>query len=170
MAPDPDSPAARARAIALRALASRARTEAQLRARLSRAGLDGEADGVVGWLLGLGYLDDEGYARARARSLLAPGRLGPRLAERRLVAEGVAPGSAREAVAGALDEVSRDGGEPAEVALCRALAERRAPGTAPGALDPRGRARLARFLLGRGFAGPVVARVVGLFSDVDGES
>lgn len=167
--PDPDSPAARARAIALRALAARARTEMQVRARLSRAGLDAEADGVVAWLLGLGYLDDAAYARARARSLLAPGRLGPRLAERRLVAEGVASGPAREALAAALAEAGGSG-EPGEVVLCRSLAARRAPGGDPGALGRREQARLARFLLGRGFAGPVVARVVGLFADADGES
>jgi regulatory protein len=167
--PDPDSPAARARAIALRALAARARTEAQVRARLARDGLDAEADGVAAWLRGLGYLDDAAYARARARSLLAPGRAGPRLAERRLVAEGVAPGPAREAVAAALAEGGGPG-EPGEVALCRVLAARRAPGGDPGALAPRDRARLARFLLGRGFAGPVVARVVGVRADGDGES
>jgi regulatory protein len=166
--PDPDSPAARARAIALRALAARARTEAQVRARLARAGLAGEADGVVAWLRGLGYLDDAAYARARARSLLAPGRLGPRLAERRLLAEGILPGPAHEAVAAALGE-GGGAGEPAELALCRALAARRAPGGDPGGLDPRGRARLARFLLGRGFAGPVVARVTGLRADQDRE-
>jgi hypothetical protein len=34
-------------------------------------------------------------------------------------------------------------------------------------LDDRARARLARWLLGRGFAGPVVARVVGTFDDSD---
>jgi regulatory protein len=171
VAPEPDSPVARARAIALRALAARARTEAQVRARLSRAGLDAAADEVVAWLLGLGYLDDAAYAGARARSLVAPGRLGPRLAERRLVAEGVSPGEAREAVAAALAEAGggADGGA-AEVALCRALAQRRAPGADLAALDERARARLARFLLGRGFAGPVVARVIGLCADADRES
>lgn len=171
MAPEPDSPVARARATALRALAARARTEAQLRARLSRDGLDAVADEVVAWLLGLGYLDDAAYARARARSLVAPGRLGPRLAERRLVAEGVSPERAGEAVASALAEAGGGaGGGAAEVVLCQALARRRAPGGDLGALDERARSRLARFLLGRGFAGPVVARVLGLYADADRES
>ena len=171
MSPEPDSPVARARATALRALAARARTEAQVRARLSRAGLEAVADEVVAWLLGLGYLDDAAYARARARSLVAPGRLGPRLAERRLVAEGVSPERARDAVASALAEAGGGaGGGAAEVVLCQALARRRAPGEDLGALDERARARLARFLLGRGFAGPVVARVLGLFVDADRES
>jgi regulatory protein len=55
----------------------------------------------------------------------------------------------------------------AETALCRALAERRAKGVPIASLDERARARLARWLLGRGFAGPVVARVVGTFDDSD---
>ncbi len=145
--PSDDPRLARAKAIALRTLASRARTTSQIRARLAKDDLEDQADAVVAWLCGLGYLDDAAYARARARSLLAHGRAGPRLAARRLAA--------------AVDDVAEGAGE---VALCRALAERRAKG-AVAALDVRGRQRLARFLLGRGFAGPVVARVVGLWED-----
>jgi len=154
-------PLARAKAIALRYLASRARTTSQVRARLAKDGLEDHADAVVGWLGKLGYLDDVAYARARARSLLTHGRAGPRLAERRLVASGIAQGPAREAIAAAIQDATY--GTP-EIALCRALAERRANG-AVADLDVRGRQRLARFLLGRGFAGPVVARVVGLWDD-----
>jgi regulatory protein len=163
---DPQTPLSRARALALRALAARARTEAQLRARLARAGLEEAADEVVEWLRGLGYVDDAAYARARARSLLAPGRAGPRLAERRLLAAGVPAERARAAVAEATAEAGAEEGEGAgELALCRALARRRAPD--PEALDERGRARLARFLLGRGFSGAVVARVVGVWADAE---
>ena len=84
-----EPPRERARALALRLPRLRARTEAELRARLARAELGDEADGVVAWLRGLGYLDDVALARARARSLTAPGKLGPRGAERRLAAAGV---------------------------------------------------------------------------------
>ncbi|WP_242346266.1 regulatory protein RecX [Anaeromyxobacter terrae] len=162
--PDDAPPLARAKALALRFLASRARTEAQVRARLAKAELSAEADAVVGWLRGLGYLDDAAYARARARALVAPGRLGPRLAERRLRAAGIPDAAARAAIAGAIGDASAEG-EGGEVALCRALAERRARGAALSALDDRARQRLARFLLGRGFAGPVVARVLGIWED-----
>jgi regulatory protein len=161
------TPLARAKGIALRYLASAARTEAQVRARLARAELAPEADEVVAWLLRLGYLDDAAYARARARALVARGRLGPRLAEKRLVAAGVERGRARAAVAGALTgegEGERGGGD-AEAALCRALAERRARTADLAGLDARARSRLARFLLGRGFSGPVVARVLGMWED-----
>lgn len=163
--PDPEQALQRARAVALRFLAAAARTEQQVRARLAKAGLPDQADAVVAWLRDLRYLDDEAYARARARALTAPGRLGPRAAERRLLAAGVPGAAARAAVAAALSE---DGGEAAR---CRALAERRARGTPLGALDDRARARLARFLLGRGFSGAAVARTLGGFEDreLDGQ-
>ncbi len=150
-------PLQRARALALRYLAAAARTEAQVRSRLGKADLAGQADAVVGWLRDLRYLDDGAYARGRARSLIASGRVGPRVAERRLLRAGVGAGEARAAVAGAL-EAEAPGGE---AALCRALAVRRARGTPLDRLDPRARARLARFLLGRGFSGGAVARVLG---------
>lgn len=158
-------PLARARAIALRYLAASARTEAQVRARLARAELSAESDEVIGWLVRLGYLDDRAYAHARARGLVQGGRLGPRAAEQRLLRAGLDRASAREAVAAALAETAPDGGE---LALCRALAERRLRGTALDALDARARGRLARFLLGRGFSPGVVARVVGLRADAPG--
>jgi regulatory protein len=151
----------RARAVALRSLGAAARSEAQVRARLARAELQAQADEVVAWLRALRYLDDEAYARARARALTAPGRLGPRAAERRLLAAGLGAAAARRAVAEALAE---DGGEAAR---CRALAERRARGAPLDRLDEKARARLARFLLGRGFSGAVVARTLGGFDDRD---
>ncbi len=159
-------PLGRARNVALRYLAARARTEAQVRDRLARADLGGEADAVVEWLVGLGYVDDEAYARSRARSLLAPGRLGPRLAERRLVAAGIERGRAREAVAAALADAGPDG--EGEATLCRALAEKRARSADLAALEDRVRRRLARFLLGRGFSGSAVARALGLHEDSAG--
>lgn len=159
------TPLSRAKDVALRHLASRPRTEAEIRRRLAREDLAAEADEVVAWLVRLGYLDDAAYAQARARALVAPGRLGPRKAEQRLVAAGVDRSAAREAIASALGEAG-PGGE-GERARCRALAERRAgPGGLAG-LDDRGRRRLARFLLGRGFSGAAVSRVLGIWEDGD---
>ena len=166
--PAPVSPAEAARALALRVLAFHGRTEAQLRARLARAGHGGAADDVIGWLRRLGYLDDAAYARTHARLLI--GRLAPRAAERRLRAAGVAPAIASGAVRDAAEDraAGRAPGETAELALCRAALRRRLRGADPGALDDRDRARLARFLLGRGFSGEVVARVVGPREGADG--
>lgn len=138
--------------------------------RLERDGLGQVAAEVVTWLVGLGYLDDAAYARSRARALTAPGRLGPRLAERRLVSAGIPPAAARQAVAAALAEVDLPGargGEAAEAALARTLAEKRVGGAPLDALGDRERARLARFLLGRGFSGRAVSLVLGLFLDAD---
>ena len=159
-----DSPSlALAKDVALRYLAASARTEAQVRARLRRAELGEEADAVVAWLLRLGYLDDAAYARARARTLVAPGKVGPRLAVRRLRTAGIGAAPAAAAVAAALAETGE--GSDAETALCRALAERRARTAELAGLDDRARRRLARFLLGRGFSGGVVARVLGIWED-----
>src|SRR6185369_2526164 len=60
------------------------------------------AAATIAWLARLGYLDDGAYAGARARALLAPGRLGPRAAERRLRGDGIPPAAARQAVAAAV--------------------------------------------------------------------
>jgi regulatory protein len=156
-----EPPLQRARALALKSLAAAARTEAQLRARLERAGLSSQADAVIEWLRELRYLDDRAWARARARALVASGRVGPRVAEQRLRRAGIDPAAARAAVAGALAEEAPGG----EAALCRVLAERRARGTPLDRLDARARGRLARFLLGRGFSGAAVAGVLGGFDD-----
>jgi regulatory protein len=151
-----ETPQSLARARALRLLAARPRTEAQIRERLVRAGFEAEAEGVVAWLRELRYLDDVAYARDRAASLVGAGRQGPRLAERRLVAAGIGRDAARAAVREAI------GGD--EVERCRALAERRTRG-APHALDDRARARLSRWLLGRGFSGQAVSAVLGVYVD-----
>jgi regulatory protein len=156
-----------AKALALHVLAFHARSEAQLRARLDRAGAAAHADDVVAWLYRLGYLDDGAYARGRARVLLA--RVGPRMAEQRLRAAGVTPEVVRTAVAGAAEEQARGRlpGESAEVALCRAALRVRLRGAEPAALDARARARLARFLLGRGFSGAAVSRVMAMADDAE---
>jgi len=157
----PVPPQQRARAIALRLLAARARTEVEVRARLAREGLEDEADQVVAWLRGLGYVDDEAFASARSRALLATGRLGPGEVERRLVRAGLSPEMARRAVGRAL---GGEEGRPladAERDLCRALAERRVRRSL-AALDDGERGRLARFLAGRGFSTAAVAAVLGM--------
>jgi regulatory protein len=151
----------RARALALRALSSRARTEHQLRRRLERAGLADEAPEVLGWLRRLGYLDDAAWAQARARTLLGPGRMGPLGAERRIASAGVPEAEARRAVAAALAEAGPPG-EEGELALCRALALRRTGGADPAGQEVRARARLARWLLGRGFSAEAVGGALGM--------
>ncbi|HQR28880.1 MAG TPA: RecX family transcriptional regulator [Anaeromyxobacteraceae bacterium] len=140
----------------LRLLAARPRTEAQLRDRLQRAGFAEVAEETIAWVRGLGYVDDAAFARDRARALLEAGKLGPRLAEQRLVAAGIPRPDALRAVRDAIGDT--------EVARCRTLALRRARGPV-AALDDRSRARLARYLLARGFSGNAVSRALGVHVD-----
>ena len=115
---------------------------------------------MVAWLRDLRYLDDDAFARDRAASLVAPGRLGPRMAERRLVAAGIPMDAARRAVREALGDE--------ETKRCRLLAERRAgavPGAVPDDLGEREKASLSRFLLGRGFSGRAVSAALGVYVD-----
>jgi regulatory protein len=165
----------KAKAKALRLLAARPRTVAQIRDRLARDGLSEAAGEVVAWLTQLGYLDDHAYARARARSLLGPGRLGPRLAERRLLSAGVDADEARTAILAALDNcklgkpssgtVSAGGCLRPELALCETALARRLRGASLESLDDKEKQRIASFLVGRGFSGQVVAELVGIFAD-----
>jgi regulatory protein len=154
----------------VRVLTSRAHSEAQIMDRLARSGLGEQAQEVLGWLRRLGYVDDLAYAQEQARVLLAPGRFGPALAERRLQSAGIEPAMARAAVSAAAEraaaiakEVAPPGGapEPAELTLCRAALASKLGGATLSALDERARARLARFLLGRGYSAGVTACVTG---------
>ncbi|HUK65204.1 MAG TPA: regulatory protein RecX [Anaeromyxobacteraceae bacterium] len=159
-----------ARALALRMLARRAYGEAQMRARLRRAGFEREAEEVLHWLVELGYLNDAAYARDRARTLVSRG-LGPDEAMRRLAGDGVPAELARGAVRAFLDEGvpklagEDEGREPAELLLCRAAAARKLKGRDPKTLDLEARARLVRFLVGRGFSPEAAARAADLPED-----
>ena len=153
----------------LRVLAFHARSEAQLRVRLAKGGFQAEVDEAIAWARRLGYLDDAAYARGRARWLLGPGGVGPRRALERLRAAGIDSSAAQAAVAEATEDRAgpHRGGDSAEVALARAALARKLRGRAIGDLDERGRARLARFLLGRGFSPAAVLRLVPVRGDGD---
>jgi len=111
---------------ALKLLAGRSRTEAELRrALLSRDYPAGEVESAVARVRELGYLDDGEVARARARSLLGRSAA-PRLAARRLEAQGIDPVLARTAVDG-------EAGEEGEEALLERALQRRLKGGSGGA-------------------------------------
>lgn len=107
---------------AVRYLAGRERTEAQVRAFLSRAGASAAC---IRLLLSRfrreGYLDDEAYAARWARARLARRPMG----QARLEAELLAKGFGKAAVAKALRQ-AYDGTSPR--ALARALLDRRQTG------------------------------------------
>lgn len=158
MPPPAQTPLQRAKALALRALAARAHSEKELRRKLAKAELSEVADAAIAWLAGLGYLDDRAFAAGRARALLRPGRIGPRMAEQKLALAGIGRDAAKAAVAEVLERAG--GRSKGEAGLCRALAERKVKGD-PAGLDERARNKLARFLLGRGFSGEAVRKAVG---------
>jgi regulatory protein len=142
---------------ALKLLAARSRTEAELRkALISRAYPSTEVETVVARVRELGYLDDSEVARSRARSLLGRGAA-PRLAVGRLEAQGIAPAEARSAVDG-------EAGKEGESGLLDRALERRVKGRK---LNQTEKQRVFRSLVQKGFRASAVAKKLGLDWDTD---
>ena len=142
---------------ALKLLAARSRTEAELRkALMSREYPPPEVESAVARVRELGYLDDSEVARSRARSLLGRGAA-PRLAVGRLEAQGIAPAEARSAVDG-------EAGKEGESGLLDRALERRVKGRK---LNQTEKQRVFRSLVQKGFRASEVAKKLGL--DWDGD-
>ena len=96
--------ALRARRLALDYVARRARTEAEVRRRLARAGFsESDADGAVAKLSEYNYLDDAAYALEFVKTRHASKGYGPSRLKQDLRRRGVAPGLI-EAALGVLEE------------------------------------------------------------------
>jgi regulatory protein len=142
---------------ALRLLAARARTSAELDRALARAGVEARERAVaLARLRELGYMDDAAVAHGRARSLLERG-MAARLAERRLRSQGVGQDAAREAVAEAAEGAS-------ERAQLEKALERRLRGRA--VRDDKERRRLFRSLVAQGHRPALVAAVLQMGDEV----
>jgi regulatory protein len=143
---------------ALKMLARRAYTQAEMDAALAKRGIpEGQRAEVVARLRELGYMDDLEVARARARTLLGRGAAA-RLAERRLSEQGVDAAQARAAV-----------GEAAEGASEAELLERALRGVLRGRA-PAGdkeRRRAFRALVAKGHRPSQAARALGIGWDGD---
>ena len=125
---------------ALRLLAYRPRSEAELRTRLTRRGLPpGAVEETIGHLREQGLLDDDAFARYWVEARQQSNPRGHRLLRRELLAKGIAVDTAREAVAAA-----------AEDEAARRAAEKKAR-SLPDLDFPTFRRRLGQFLLRRGF-------------------
>jgi regulatory protein len=136
---------------ALKLLARKARTARELDAALARKAVPREErEAVLARLSELGYMDDREVARGRARVLLERGEA-PRLAERRLSAQGVEREIAKAAVAQVQGAISED------ELLARAL-RRRLHGRAPR--DENERRRVFRALIAKGHKPSAVARAL----------
>ena len=139
---------ASARATALRLLARRDYSRAELATRLRARGVAGtEIDALLADFERLGYLSDDRYAHALVSQ--RAGRLGSRAIARDLREKGIPPDAAREALA---PLAQRD-----ELADAMALWKRRF-GQPPQ--DEREKGRQVRFLVARGFGASVALRVL----------
>ncbi|MCL6639096.1 MAG: recombination regulator RecX [Firmicutes bacterium] len=144
--PDGSGRTGEARALALKLLAARRRTEHELAGRLRQKGFSGEIiEETVGFLKEYGLLDDLAYARGWVES--RRGKNGVLRMKRDLLARGIDPVIAGQV----LDQVD----EEAQFRAALALVEKRlsrSGGTCP-------LPRLLRFLKSRGFSDAVTGRV-----------
>lgn len=130
---------------ALKAIAGRARSVAEMRRLLlRRAARPADAEQIVQRLKDLGYLNDEKFAHAYAAWRLENQRLGRRRVERDLRARLVPPKLAERAVGKTYEDVD-------EAKLVREHLARRLRHTGPPK-DRRKLASLYRHLLGAGFS------------------
>ena len=134
----------KARQKAYRLLALRSHSEWELAAKLRSCGFPESAiTDALTRCRELGYLDDGRYARQRARELAVNRLLGDRRFAADLMAKGIPADLGREAIAAAREELG------AAEAVDRLLTKKGA--AKPEALDGRGREKLIRGLLGKGF-------------------
>jgi regulatory protein len=134
---------------AVRLLAARPRSTAEIRARLDPSGTSpSEVTEAIERLTHLGYLDDRALARSQAEVLLREGRMSARAAILKLGARGIDPRLAEEAVQ-ALGLEDRT--------LARAALEKR---FGPEPIDASEAARAFRFLAQRGFDPELVAELI----------
>jgi SOS response regulatory protein OraA/RecX len=146
---------------ALKLLAARARTTLELDRALERAGFPApERESALARVRELGYINDPETARSRARSRIGQGDA-PRLAARRLLAQGIdepeAKAAAAEAAAGVGDE------ELAAQALKRRLRGRQ-PAT------EKEKQRLLRALISKGHRPSAAAKALGIEWDGNDET
>ena len=133
-------PSASALRVAVKALTRRELSTAELRSRLTRAGIGAEeASAVIEHLCNAGYLSDARAASERAR-ILAARHLGDRAIAVDLARRGVPPA----AIEAALAEV------PPEIERAQALADRLGVGLA-----------LARTLRNKGYSAEAIESVLG---------
>ena len=137
------------RALAL--LARRAHGRAELARKLQRYQPSPTmVDEVLARLESMGFVDDARFAEGVAGSLARSGRAGPARIAGKLRQHGIAAAGVKDAVGG----LDTDWG-----ASCRALARTRVA-RGEDLRDPKARARLVRFLAGRGFPPPLVYEVL----------
>ena len=145
---------------AMRILGRRARTALELERALERGGVAPEdRESALARLKELGYINDAETARFRARTRVKLGDA-PRLAARKLAAQGIDEAAARGAAAEAAEGVSE------EELAARAL-RRKLRGRQPA--DEREKHRLLRGLIAKGHRPAAAAKALGIVWEGDDE-
>ena len=144
-----------ARVVALRMIAARALSSAEVLRRLLRKGHAKPAsEAAVAALLGSGLINDQQFAQHYASTRSRRQRFGPRRLMADLRRMGVAE---KDATAAVRDALEAEGVDPRSV--LREAAQKKARSL--GGLDPQtARRRLRAYLLRRGFGGAEVSAVV----------
>ncbi len=144
---------------ALRALARRDHSEAELVGKLAGKGFSPAAvSTAIARLKKEGYLDDRRFARQWAESSLRNGRgFGPRIRQE-LLRRGVAEAVVAEAMAGLA-------GEYDETGLVSELLTRKFPAFSPAHAPLREKRRVMQYLQRRGFS---CAAILAVFRDIEG--
>ena len=165
---DEDREYGRAEGKAFRLLTLRAHSEKELRAKLKAGGFaEPVVEGVIQRCLEIGYLNDEAFARQRAR-LLAVSRLaGDRRIAFDLRERGIDAGLSAQVIADVRGELD-------EEEAAKRLLRKKIRGRPVGALNDREKAGLARSLMGKGFPIGLVLKILKkteeeVFHDDDGE-
>jgi regulatory protein len=149
----------RARERALRLLALRGRSRAELRKKLAERDFTKSAiDRVLENLGELGYLDDEAFAVNRARHLAVNRLYGDRRIEEQLREKGID----REAARAAIREVREEFPEMEGIARSAA---KKLPGRSIAGLNKKERLALARTLQGKGYHLGLILDYLGKYED-----
>ncbi len=165
---DEDREIGRAEAKAFRLLTLRAHSEKELRAKLRAGGYTAKViEEVVRRCLELGYLDDETFARQRARAL-AVNRLA---GNRRIAFDLKEKGIEAELIAQAIEQIR---GEFSEEEAAGRLLRKKIRERPVASLTEHERAALARSLMGKGFPTSLIFKTLKKtgeegFHDDDGE-
>ena len=158
----------RAEAKAFRLLTLRAHSEKELRAKLRAGGFaDTVVERVIRRCRDLGYLNDEAFARQRARMLAVSRLAGDRRIAFDLRERGIDAGLSARLIA----EIR---GELGEEEAAKRLLRKKIRGRPIAALNEREKAGLARSLLGKGFSTGLILKILKKteeegFHDDDGE-
>ncbi len=138
--------AVKVRDCALRLLARRDHSAAELKRKLVQRGFSSDCcEVIITWLVEMGYLDDRRFAERWAEAALKTGRcFGLRL-RLELQQRGVVAGLAADVV----EELTKDHNESLSL---RALSEHRFPGFDPHTATDKEKRRIFGFLQRRGFS------------------